>query len=148
MSADHDDGVRRSWKGCFLFAGVSAIGLYVVAAPRMCGVTEGRVDAYLLEHPRTGFILGLGICLGLMIAVAKGKEMRPTPAVSRLFVVVPAAVIVFEASHSEATSRWLLDHVPRAVYQQLAWAVWAVFTLLTLWAVAPRAVESVKVSRR
>jgi hypothetical protein len=138
MNAESAADRRRSWRAALVFAGFSALGLYAAVMPRMCGVTENALDAYLLKHPRLAFVLGLSTCMALMVAVARSsKDMAPPPPFRRLLVVVPLAWVVFEATHSSSVSEWLFDHLSRPVLRQMPLAVWAAFAALTLWAVAP-----------
>ena len=119
-------------------AAISGSFLTAAALPRMCGVTENVVDAYLLEHPRIAFMLGLAVWLALMVMVVRsGKAVASTTSLWRLAAVVPFAWLVFEGTHSLLATQWLYRSVPRALLHNRHWAVWVLFVVTTLWALEP-----------
>ena len=131
--------MTSSWVPALAFASVSGWALSAAVLPRMCGVTENAVDAYLFEHPRMGFLLGLTLCLALMGIVARSSTGMASPQWPwRLVALVPFAWAMFEGTQSLLVRQWLLGSVPRSLLQHLHAAVWLSLSVITLWAVAPR----------
>jgi hypothetical protein len=96
-----------------LSAAVAAGAVVAIGPWGRCGVTEGRLDAFLLHHPRVEFLLMLPLCLAVAFGVARGVS-----AVARdiapwcLIPVALAAWIIFEAkaAYVEALPRSLLEY--------------------------------------